>query len=146
MRYHAAGGRIYTGLTRCVWELNEVKKTDGGTRFLSGSHKAHFECPPHMVAPNNPFMEAYECPAGSCVIFTESLYHAAVDWNTAEYDRVAIFNCYNSLWAQWHKTNLTAEQISAMPPKRQSLFRGVYAHDFSGGGDNLKFSEDNMAL
>ena len=36
MRYHAAGGRIYTGLTRCVWELNSVAKEDGGTKFLSG--------------------------------------------------------------------------------------------------------------
>ena len=32
------------------------------------------------------------------------------------YDRVAIFNCYNSLWAQWHKLNLTHEQVMAMPP------------------------------
>jgi len=146
MRYHAAGGRIYTGLTRCVWELNPVKKEDGGTKFLSGSHKAHFETPDAMVAPGNAFLDSYECPAGSCVIFTESLYHAAVDWDTKEYDRVAVFNCYNSLWAQWHKTNLSHEQISAMPPKRRTLFRGVYAHDFSGGGDNIEYSRDNMAL
>jgi hypothetical protein len=146
MRYHAVGGRIYTGLTRCVWELNPVAKTDGGTKFLTGSHKAHFECPDAMVAPHNEFMDSYECPAGSCVIFTESLYHAAVDWDNEEYDRVAVFNCYNSLWAQWHKTNLSHEQIMAMPTKCRTLFRGVYAHDFSGGGDNIEFSEANMAL
>ena len=81
-----------------------------------------------------------------------------MDWNTEQYDRVAVFNCYNSLWAQWHKTNLSHEKISAMPPKRRTLFRGVYAHDFSGGkhththththtgGDNIEYSRENMAL
>ena len=99
-----------------------------------------------MVAPGNAFMDSYECPAGSCIIFTESLYHATVDWDTEDYDRVAVFNCYNSLWSQWHKTNLSHEQIMAMPPKRRTLFRGVYAHDFSGGGDNIEYSRENMAL
>jgi hypothetical protein len=93
MRYHAAGGRIFTGLTRCVWELNEVKATDGGTRFLAGSHKAHFETPAAMIAANNEHMDAYACPPGSCIVFTESLYHAAVNWDNPQTDRVAIFNC-----------------------------------------------------
>ena len=59
-----------------------MAKTDGGTRFLAGSHKAHFACPPGMVAPANEHLDAYECPFGSCGVFTESLYHAAVDWGT----------------------------------------------------------------
>ena len=42
MRYQAAGGKIFAGLTRVVWELEEVKAGQGGTSFLSGSHKAHF--------------------------------------------------------------------------------------------------------
>ena len=42
MRYQVAGGKIFAGLTRVVWELEEVKSGQGGTSFLSGSHKAHF--------------------------------------------------------------------------------------------------------
>ena len=42
MRYQAVGGKIFSGLTRVVWELEEVKAGQGGTSFLSGSHKAHF--------------------------------------------------------------------------------------------------------
>ena len=39
MRYHAVGGRIFTGLTRVVWELNPVKHTDGGTvRHCTSTH------------------------------------------------------------------------------------------------------------
>ena len=42
MRYQVAGDKIFSGLTRVVWELEEVKSGSGGTTFLSGSHKAHF--------------------------------------------------------------------------------------------------------
>eukprot|EP01043_Picozoa_sp_COSAG02_P019855 COSAG02_NODE_967_length_15586_cov_9.185704_11_plen_178_part_00 len=42
-------------------------------------------------------MEDYACPAGSVVIFTESLIHAANDWTNPANRRVAIFNCYNSV-------------------------------------------------
>ena len=38
--YQMHPGRVYAGLTRVVWELNKVGKEDGGTMFLSGSHKA----------------------------------------------------------------------------------------------------------
>ena len=38
-RYHMQQGKVHAGLTRAVWELNEVREGWGGTRFLSGSHK-----------------------------------------------------------------------------------------------------------
>ena len=43
MRYQATGGKIFAGLTRVVWELEEVKAGQGGTSFLSGSHKGPFQ-------------------------------------------------------------------------------------------------------
>jgi hypothetical protein len=150
MRYQVEGGKIFSGLTRVVWELNPVEKGDGGTLFLSGSHKAHFAWPESVVTPDNPHMESYACPAGSVFIFTESLLHAATPWRAKDRDRVAIFNCYNSLWAQWHKLNLSHEEVEAMPPKQRTLFRGVYAHDFTARphelGDNRVYSEGNRAL
>jgi hypothetical protein len=150
MRYQCDGGRIYSALTRVVWELNPVERGDGGTLFLSGSHKAKFPHPPAVLEPDNPHLESYACPAGSVFIFTESLLHASTPWKNPKVDRVAIFNCYNSLWAQWHRLNLPHELIASMPPKRQSLFRGVYAHDFTArpheAGRNLHYSETNRAL
>ena len=97
----------------------------GGTLFLSGSHKAKFPYPPSILEPDNPMMESYQCPAGSVFIFTESLLHAATAWKDPSVDRVAIFTAYNSIWAQWHRLNLSDDLIASMPPKRQSLFRGV---------------------
>lgn len=40
-------------------------------------------------------MECYSCPAGSVLIFTESLIHASNDWLLPN-PRVAIFNCCES--------------------------------------------------
>ncbi len=46
MRYQVAGGRIFSGLTRVVWELEEVVAGKGGTTVLSGSRT----CFPPMLA------------------------------------------------------------------------------------------------
>jgi hypothetical protein len=154
MRYQVAGGQIFAGLTRVVWELEPVKAGQGGTSFLSGSHKAHFNYGgPDRYQANiggSPWeakmravMDEYSCPAGSVVIFTESLIHAANDWTNPDNPRCAVFNCYNSLWAQWHRLNLSHEIIEAMPPKRRSLFRGTWA---LGAGGNRAYSLDNRSL
>jgi hypothetical protein len=150
MNYQCKGGRIYSALTRVVWELNPVEKGDGGTLFLSGTHKANFPYPPSVREPDNAYMESYACPAGSVFIFTESLLHAATAWKNPNVDRVSLFNCYNSIWAQWHRLNLPHDLIESMPPKRRTLFRGVFAHDFTiqphKEGSNRYYSANNRAL
>lgn len=150
MNYQCKGNRIYSALTRVVWELNPVEKASGGTLFLSGSHKANFPYPPSVKEIDNHHMESYSCPAGSVFIFTESLLHAATAWKDPNVDRVSIFNCYNSIWAQWHRLNLDHDLIESMPPKRQTLFRGVYAIDFTArpveSGINRTYGLNNRAL
>ena len=153
MRSQVAGKKIFSGLTRVVWELEEVKAGQGGTTFLSGSHKAHFNYGgPDPNRPNlgeSPWeermraaMAQYSCPPGSAIVFTESLLHAANDWRNTDNPRCAVFNCYNSLWAQWHRLNLGHEVIEAMPHKRRSLFRGTWQI----GGDNRAYSLDNRSV
>ena len=152
LRYQVAGKKIYSGLTRVVWELEEVKAGDGGTTFLSGSHKAHFNYggpdPYQSNIADSPWeenlraaMEDYSCPAGSVLIFTESLAHAANDWTNPDTSRCAIFNCYNSIWSQFHGLNLAHEIIETMPPKRRTLFRGLWVH-----GGTSEYSLENKAI
>ena len=156
MRYQVAGNKIFSGLTRVVWELEEVKAGQGGTSFLSGSHKAFFGYggpdPYKANISGSPWedsiraaMDDYSCLAGSVVIFTESLVHAANDWTHPDNPRCAVFNCYNSIWAQWHRLNLDHEEIEAMPPKRRSLFRGTWAIGGPPGG-NREYSLDNRTM
>lgn len=148
--YNFHDGRIYAGMTRVVWELNPVEKSDGGTLFLSGAHKSSFPYPPDVLEPDNPHMESYACPAGSVILFTESLLHAATAWKNPSVERFAIFTAYNTVPSQYHRLNLAHETIAAMPPKRQTLFRGVYVHDFTikphEEGGNRYYSQDNRSL
>jgi hypothetical protein len=154
MRYQVAGGKIYSGLTRVLWELEEVKAGQGGTAFLSGSHKAHFGYGgPDRWEPNiggSPWagkirarMDEYSCPAGSAIIFTESLVHAANDWTNPDNPRCVVFNLYNSLWANWCRTNVPPQTILAMPAKRQTLFRGVWQQ---GQEANVAYAADNSTV
>lgn len=122
-------GRASSGLTRVVWELNPVKHGCGGTVFLTGSHKAAFEAPASTASLDSPLWETYACPAGSVLFFTEAIRHSGAVWKDTDHDRVAVFNCYNTVGNKWHKWEPHAELLAAMPPKRRTLFRGVYCQD-----------------
>ena len=144
MAYRMINGRIWSGLTRVVWELSEVKK-GGGTPILSGSHKAAFPVPERFRQFDPSVYEQYECPPGSVLIFSESCWHVGVEWKDATQDRLAIFNWYCSYLAQWHKLNLPPEVVQAMPPKRQTAFRAAWGHNFRDQQHNDYYDETNHA-
>ena len=123
--YRQQPGAVFSGLTRAVWELNPVRKGDGGTLLLTGSHKAAFEPPASIQDPLSPLWEDYDCPAGSVLFFTEGLTHSGTLWSNPNTDRVAIFNCYNCIGSKWHDWNPHPDALAAMPPLRRSLFRQV---------------------
>ena len=91
--YQCHNRKIYSGLTRVVWELTEVGAADQGTLLAPGSHKASFVTPPSMLLHESPTMYDYCCPEGSLVLFTEALTHAGGLWSSHETPRMAIFNC-----------------------------------------------------
>ena len=119
-------GQIHAGLIRVVWELNEVEIGDGGTLFLSGSHKSAFPRPQSLSERESPLWETYACPAGSAVIFTEALCHSGTKWVNPDRDRLSLFTCYNTVNAKWGKACPPPEVIQSLPAKRQTLFRGVW--------------------
>ena len=123
--YRQSSGGVFSGLTRAVWELNPVKVGDGGTKFLSGSHKSAFPIPASIQQEDSPLWEDYNCPAGSVLFFTEGICHTGTKWTNTETDRVAIFNCYNVIGSRWHNWEPSPESLSEMSPLRRSLFRKV---------------------
>ena len=87
-------GRVHSGLTRVVWELNPVTKTSGGTRFFTGSHKSAYIRPAELNTPDSGAFDTYECPAGSAIIFTEvTVPHFAEPFCTARYSTVSHRPC-----------------------------------------------------
>jgi hypothetical protein len=127
--YNCVPGKANSGLTRVVWELNPVEKGTGGTLFISGSHKAVFNRPTSTQEIDSPFWDTYSCPAGSVLFFTEAITHTGAVWTNNGWDRVAIFNCYNTVGSKWHKWEPHPKHLESMPQKRQSLFRPVYCQD-----------------
>ena len=124
--YQMHPGRVHAGLVRVVWELNEVAAGEGGTLFLSGSHKSAFARPEALSGRDSALWETYSCPAGSAVIFTEALCHTGTRWTNTTRDRLSLFTCYNTVNAKWGKGCPPPEVIAAMPPLRRTLFRGVW--------------------
>lgn len=127
--YRCYPGRANSGLTRAVWELNPVAEGEGGTLFLTGSHKAAFNRPASTDNPDSPLWEGYSCPAGSVLFFTEAITHTGAKWTNPDRDRVAVFNCYNTINSKWHEWQPHPELLDAMPPLRRTLFRSVHAQN-----------------
>ncbi|MYG00118.1 phytanoyl-CoA dioxygenase family protein [Candidatus Poribacteria bacterium] len=125
--YRCIPGRGYSGLTRIVWELNPVRYRQGGTLFITGSHKAVYTAPDSIRTPDSPIWDTYECPAGSLLFFTEALTHSTHKWINEDNHRMAIFSCYNTVNSKWHDWNPNPKLMEEMPPKRQTLFRPVRA-------------------
>jgi hypothetical protein len=144
--YQMLPGRIHAGLTRVVWELNQVEEGDGATLFVSGSHKAAFERPENLSGRESDLWESYACPAGSVVIFTEALCHTGTEWTNTQRDRLTLFTCYNTVNAKWGKRCIPDEVIAAMPPLRQTLLRGVWHGMGEVPGINRYYDEANRAV
>ena len=131
--YHCIPGKAHSGLTRVVWELNPVDEGDG-TLLVSGSHKAAYAAPDSIHDQHSPIWQGYTCPAGSVLIFTESLTHSARPWTNRQHDRLAIFSCYNTVDSKWHDWDPDPRLVASMPPLRQTLFRPVHAARNLPGG------------
>ena len=121
--YRCIPGRGYSGLTRIVWELNPVKYRQGGTLFITASHKAVYTAPDTIRSQDSPIWDTYQCPAGSLLFFTEALTHSTHTWTNEGNDRLAIFSCYNTVNSKWHDWDPHPKLLEEMPAKRQTLFR-----------------------
>ncbi len=142
-KYQMQQNSMHAGLTRVVWELNEVGEEDGGTMFLSGSHKSAYKRPEALSGRESNLWDTYTCPAGSAVIFTEALCHTGTQWTNKDRDRLSLFTCYNTVNAKWGKHCPPQAVIDSLPPLRQSLFRGVWHGMREVPGVNKYYDEAN---
>ena len=144
--YQMQAGKVHSGLTRVVWELNEVGEGDGGTLFLPGSHKAAFSRPEELSLRDSALWESYTCPAGSAVIFTEALCHSGTRWTNQQWDRLTLFTCYDTVNSKWGKGCPAPEVVASFPEKRRTLFRGVWHGMSDVPGINKYYEAANQAV
>ena len=127
-QYH--DGKIHAGMTRVVWELNEVEKGKGGTEFITGSHKSNYRR--HLDLFNerdSGVWDSYGCPPASLLIFSDAVPHTSCPWEQ-EVPRMALFFCYNHINVRHHKPGFTEEMLAALTPGRRRFFNEVYHPQF----------------
>ena len=134
LSYRFHNGRIYSGMTRIVWELNEVVKGKGGTCLVPGSHKANLTSaqagnwPAAADEPDSGVWETYGCPPGSLVVFSEGVRHTGAAWTHPDNPRSGILMAYNHVTARFHepKPCMNPTVIGGLAPERQGFFRDVW--------------------
>ena len=128
-QYH--DGRIYSGMTRVVWELNGVEKEGkGGTAFIPGSHKSNYRKKlPLFDDPDSGVWDTYGCPPGSLLVFSEAVRHTSCDWLQDE-PRMALFFAYNHINVRHHKPGFTDEMLDSLSPEHRRFFGEVYHPQF----------------
>ena len=134
LSYRFHNGRIYSGMTRIVWELNEVKKGQGGTCLVPGSHKANLfsaqdgTWPVEADDPDSGVWETYGCPPGSLVMFSEGVRHTGSAWTNPDNPRRAILIAYNHVTVRFHepKPCMNPQVIGDMSGSRRKFFREVW--------------------
>ncbi|MCZ6632484.1 MAG: phytanoyl-CoA dioxygenase family protein [bacterium] len=134
LTYRFHNGRIYSGMTRIVWELNEVKKGQGGTCLVPGSHKANLASaqegnwPEEADDPDSGVWETYGCPPGSLVVFSEGVRHTGSQWTNPDNPRCAILMAYNHVAVRHHepKPCMNPVVIGGMSEERQGFFKDVW--------------------
>ncbi|MCY4404354.1 MAG: phytanoyl-CoA dioxygenase family protein [Candidatus Poribacteria bacterium] len=127
--YRCVPGRGWSGLTRAIWEFSEVNVETNCFRFITGSHKSAYPVPNVIIDDNSPIWETYECLPGSLFLITESITQMNLQDTpqSGKNNRTRISNLYNTVASRWSNWLPHPKLIEAMQPKRQTLFREVYA-------------------
>lgn len=129
--YFYRDGQMFSGMTRVVWELTEVKYDQGGTYLMPGSHKSNLVAHPEVDRKDSGAWETYSCPPGSVLIFSEAVRHSSADWTNTDNPRRAVFTCYNHICVRHHRPDqFPREVIEALPPEKQRFFHDVYHPQF----------------
>ena len=72
--YNAFPGKGYSPHTRIVWELNEVKKGQGGTLLVTGSHKSVYTAPSDIQDPDSDIWTTYGLSGRFTALFHRSAH------------------------------------------------------------------------
>lgn len=138
--YRFRGNKVFSGLLRVVFELNDVNPGDGGTCFIPGSHKSNFHVPKSMISlepeARSSILKEATCKAGSVLLFSENVAHGGPPWMNSEHPRVAVFYTYNHLGMQFHKPSFSRKVIESLTPNQQTYFREPWMFDFENNRPN----------
>ena len=119
-------GLFYCNFVKILTNLTELTERDGGTVVIAGSHKINL--PQHKIieaAKQNPkLIHKIVAPAGSTLLFPESLIHASGNIET-DNERVVIIGGYTPpMFKAWPKQEPSTNFVDSLDPELRPLISG----------------------
>ena len=95
IHYAVHQSKIYCAQVAVVYLLNDAHEGDGGFGCIPGTHKSNFNIPEEFrdLRKAQPAVKNVVGPAGSAIVFTETLSHGTLQW-TGKQNRRTIYYKY----------------------------------------------------
>lgn len=122
--YAFRSNQIYEGFIVVAWALTDAGAEHGGFCCIPGSHKSHYRLPRHIADTfeDSPYVEIPKMPAGSVMLFTESLTHGTARWRADHERRVLLYKyCVSSL--VWTSKRVEPPVNVELTPRQEILLR-----------------------
>ena len=123
--YRYSNGKFYNGLVAVAFELDTVKRSDGGFACVPGSHKSNIGLPSEWriaktQAEMPEIVERVAVSAGDAIIFTEACSHGTVPW-TGEGERRTIFYKYCPHAIAWSPCYYNADNYGGLTEAQREI-------------------------
>ena len=116
--------QIYEGFIVVAWALSDAGPGKGGFCCIPGSHKSNYRLP-QQISENfeeSPNVIIPDMPAGSVILFSESLTHGTATWN-AMHERRTLLYKYCVSHIAWTSRRVESPTSVEMTPRQQILLR-----------------------
>ena len=121
--YHSPENEILNGFTVVAWNLSATGPDDGGFCCIPGSHKSNFKLPQKISdAPDKASCVVIpSVPAGSAILFTESLTHGTTAWR-GKHERRSLIYKYCVSHMAWTSKRVQLPTNVELTPRQKILF------------------------
>ncbi|MFP6593236.1 MAG: phytanoyl-CoA dioxygenase family protein [Candidatus Latescibacterota bacterium] len=122
--YHPRDNEIVDGFIVVAWSLTDAGPGRGGFCCIPGSHKSHFRLPQtiHDAPEEASCLVTPNAPAGSVILFTESLTHATAAWRAGHERRTLLYKyCVSHI--AWTSRRVQPPTNTELTARQQILLR-----------------------
>ena len=145
---HTHQGLFHCNFVKTLTNLTDLGPDDGGTVVIAGSHKVDVAIPEivQLSREDPSLIHQVMAPAGSTLLFCESLIHASGQIHS-DTERLIIITGYGStLFPYWSRGQMTdafrkkiPEQLKILLEGRDSHRRGIRYRNLSMAADKRQF-------
>jgi hypothetical protein len=121
--YHRPENELLNSFAVVGWNLSATGPDYGGFCCIPGSHKSNFRLPQKIKdAPDqSPCVVLPSCPAGSVILFTESLTHGTATWK-GQHERRTLLYKYCVSHIAWSSRRVRPPANAELTARQQLLF------------------------